>query len=159
MKKILVLSDSHRDIEHMQAAVSLEKPDLIIHLGDHISDANKLTWQFPHIPMIAVPGNCDFSSEQTVRIINIEGYHLMICHGHQYHVKSSLLSIEYAAKEKNADAVLFGHTHHICCDYHNGLLIFNPGSIGQPPYKGSNSYGILEIDENGIHANTKTISI
>lgn len=159
MTKILVLSDSHKDLEHMTAAVTLENPDMIIHLGDHISDANKLSMQFPLLPLVAVPGNCDFSDEASVRMLKIEGFNLMLCHGHQYHVKSSLLSLEYAAKEKKADAVLFGHTHRICCDYHNGLLIFNPGSIGEPYYKGANSYGILEIDENGIHANTKNISV
>ena len=158
MTKILVFSDSHRNFEFMPQAVKLVQPDMIFHLGDHISDADRLSRQYPRIPLVAVPGNCDYSSEPDTKLLTIEGLKIMLCHGHQYHVKESLLSLNYAAKEKQADAVLFGHTHRICCDYHNGLFVFNPGSIGAPYFKGNNSYGILEIDGSKIQADTKIIS-
>ena len=154
MKKILVLSDSHRNNTPMTLAVQKENPDMIIHLGDHIDDAAELSMQFPRIPMVAVPGNCDFSSEPGTRLLTIDGYRIFLCHGHQYHVKQSLLSLTYAAREKKADAVLFGHTHLIHCDYHNGLVILNPGSIGFP---NTSSYGLLFIDENGLRTDTKTL--
>ena len=42
MKKLLILSDSHRNIQNMVEAVEIEKPDMIIHLGDHYRDAMQL---------------------------------------------------------------------------------------------------------------------
>ena len=38
--KLLVLSDSHKRMQYMYQAVEREKPDLIIHLGDHDRDAS-----------------------------------------------------------------------------------------------------------------------
>ena len=59
MKKILVLSDSHGNVNNMVTAVRNTHPDQIIHLGDCWVDAEKLHQQFPMIMMEQVPGNCD----------------------------------------------------------------------------------------------------
>ena len=40
--KILIFSDSHGDVDIMRDIVEKEKPDMIIHLGDSIKDAEKL---------------------------------------------------------------------------------------------------------------------
>ena len=37
-------------------------------------------------------------------------------------------------KEVGADPALFGHTHKLFYDKHNGLAMMNPGSIGAPLY-------------------------
>lgn len=146
MKRILVLSDSHRDVETMIEVVNKENPDMIIHLGDCWNDALALREEFPTIPLEMVPGNCDLTMEIPVRVLLIEGFQVMICHGHTYNVKSSYLALEMAAHEKQVDAVLFGHTHRVFYDYHNGLAIMNPGSIGAPGYGVPASYGILILD-------------
>ena len=57
--KILVLSDSHSALRFMRSCVDAVKPDAIIHLGDHYDDAQALAEEYPHIPIHAVPGNCD----------------------------------------------------------------------------------------------------
>ena len=44
--KILVLSDSHREMENMHKAVLRENPDMIFHLGDHYKDAKLLHSEF-----------------------------------------------------------------------------------------------------------------
>ena len=61
MKRILVLSDSHGNVNNMIYAVKETDPDMIIHLGDCWTDAARLKTKFPHIPMEQVPGNCDCS--------------------------------------------------------------------------------------------------
>ena len=147
MKKLLVLSDSHGNIDNMVFAVKKTAPDMIIHLGDCWSDAVGLAEEFPEIPMAHVPGNCDFSMEETEKILEIEGQRILICHGHTYNVKSNYLTLEYAAHEKNVTIALFGHTHKVFYDKHNGLLLMNPGSIGAPGWGTPPSYGILELDE------------
>lgn len=147
LKTILVLSDSHGDLENMKFAVEKTNPDLIIHLGDCWNDAGYLKREYPDIIMERVPGNCDYAGEQEERLLTIEGKKFLLCHGHTFMVKSSLLNIELGAKEMGADVVLFGHTHRVFYDFHNGLVFLNPGSIGAPPMGLPASYGIILIDE------------
>lgn len=147
MTKILVLSDSHGNLNNMAYAVRKCMPDVIYHLGDCWSDATQLHSMFPDIPMERVPGNCDYQNEPEERILFVEGKTLLLCHGHRYAVKSSYLSLELAAKEKGVDIALFGHTHKVFYDRHNGLALFNPGSIGSPGYQIPPSYGVLTLDE------------
>ena len=40
--RIVVFSDSHGSVEPMLHAVREEKPDLVLHLGDHARDAEAL---------------------------------------------------------------------------------------------------------------------
>lgn len=63
MKRVLVLSDSHGNVGNMIRAVKREEPDMILHLGDCVVDADALRREFPHITMVNVPGNCDFHGE------------------------------------------------------------------------------------------------
>lgn len=79
-------------------------------------------------------------------MITVEGFKVLICHGHTYAVKMSYLSLEYGAQEKGADLVMFGHTHRVFYDIHNGLYMFNPGSIGAPGFGTPASYGIVTLD-------------
>ena len=146
MKKILVLSDSHGEQDNMIQAVKNTEPDMIIHLGDCWSDAVILREEFSDIPMEHVPGNCDFSMEETEKMLDIEGEKVLICHGHTYNVKSDYIRLQYEALEKGATVVLFGHTHKVFYDKHNGLNIMNPGSIGVPTWGKPASYGVLTID-------------
>ena len=146
MKRILVLSDSHGNVNNMVLAVRNENPDMIIHLGDCWSDAAQLQKKFPHIPMEQVPGNCDCSHEFEERILMIEGRRVFICHGHTMNVKASYLRLAMTAKAEGVDAALFGHTHCVYHDFYEGIVYLNPGSIGAPPYGTPPSYGILTID-------------
>ena len=56
------------------------------------------------------------------------------------------MRLQYASLEKGATVVLFGHTHKVFYDKHNGLNIMNPGSIGVPTWGKPASYGVLTID-------------
>jgi len=132
--KILLLSDSHRDVESMLTAFRRETPDLVVHLGDHLEDGRKLQQRFPDCPMTLLPGNCDFSSEAPTQLLTVEGNRLFLCHGHTFGVKSTLLRGFYAAREENAQAFFFGHTHIPLCLWQEGLLLCNPGSIRDGNY-------------------------
>ena len=143
---ILVLSDSHGNLSNMIQAVEDTSPRMIVHLGDCWGDAVKLHDRFPDIPFHHVPGNCDFRLEESPeKLIFVSDLRILLCHGHTYGVKSSLLTAGYAAEEQNLDVFLFGHTHRPLVDRRGKTLFLNPGSIGdyrQP------TYGIVTI-ENG----------
>ena len=147
MVRILVLSDSHGNVDSMAAAVRRTQPDQLIHLGDCWRDAAALGRLFPGIPLCRVPGNCDLFDLQARSpaelCLSFAGHRLFLCHGDRYGVKSSLLSLAYAALEQGAEAALFGHTHTPLLERREGLLLLNPGSIRGPVRHG---FAVMEIE-------------
>ena len=132
--KILVFSDSHGNADNLSRAVERERPDTIdaiVHLGDGWRDAETLHQLYPDIPLEQVPGNCDLGRfEEPERLVLFGGCPMLLCHGHTLGVKSSLLRASYEARARCAQALLYGHTHKPYIDYHDGLWLVNPGSIG-----------------------------
>ena len=144
--KILVLSDSHGNVDNMARCVEMVVPRHILHLGDCIRDAEALQDLFPHIPMTAVPGNCDFgASGIPIRQETLGGKRFYFTHGHLHGVKHGLYRLDLAAREAGADVVLFGHTHVAYEEYADGLYLFNPGSLGY-----DYSYGYVDVVGGGI---------
>lgn len=142
--RILVLSDSHGNVDNMVRCVELADPNYILHLGDCAPDADKLHRLFPNIPMDTVPGNCDWGNcDPPERLLEIGGKRILILHGHTRNVKSGLMRLTYAAKEIGVDAVLFGHTHQPLVDFDGAMYTMNPGSIGDRLHP---TYGIITIN-------------
>ena len=108
-----------------------EALDAVVHLGDGWRDAEELHRLYPRLPLEQVPGNCDLGRfEDPERLVFFGRVPVLLCHGHTQGVKSSLLRASYEARERGAKALLFGHTHTPLIDYHDGLWLINPGSIG-----------------------------
>ncbi len=145
--KIIVFSDSHRDIKPMTDVVEIMKPDMIIHLGDHIYDAVELRRQFMDIPMEFVKGNCDLgSSAPAYKSVTVGNKKIFMAHGDNFGVRSGTSGILKEGRKRNADIILFGHTHHPIVKHKKETIIMNPGRIGrmarglwQP------SFGVIEI--------------
>lgn len=143
--KILVVSDSHGDAESICRAAALERPDMLLHLGDGWRDAEIAARRFPDLPVERVPGNCDLRVDApAVRVIQIAGKRIMLCHGHTLGVKYDLNRLLYAALEREADAALFGHTHRPYVDLCSGVALLNPGSIGSRSFP---TYGTLTLED------------
>lgn len=153
--KILVLSDSHGNIDNMVRAVEKEQPRMIFHLGDCWADAEKLRRRFPDIPMEQVPGNCDYRSfEQAERLVFVEDKRIFLCHGHTLGVKQSLLRAGCKAEEEKLDLLLFGHTHQPLVDMRGRTLFINPGSIGDyfHPF-----YAVVTIENGKLDGHTRAL--
>ena len=145
--KLLIFSDSHGNLANMVHAAEQEAPDLLLHLGDGWYDAQRLHAQFPELPLYQVPGNCDYQpTEPAERLLTLAGKRILLCHGHTYGVKQSLLQAGFAAEAQQLDLFLFGHTHKPLIDRRGSAFFLNPGSIG---YGGRPSYGTVTI-ENGV---------
>lgn len=145
--KILVLSDSHSALSFMRQCIDRVKPDTIIHLGDHYDDGQAMMEEYPHIPLLQVPGNCDRyrcpPDAEEILVPRLGGVKLYMTHGHKHKVKLDTVLLLRDGKACGADAVLYGHTH-VCNCYQDtdGMWILNPGSCG---YFGG-SAGLLETD-------------
>lgn len=149
--KILVLSDSHSSLNFMRRCIDAVKPDRLIHLGDYYDDAGAMAEEYPHIPLIQVPGNCDRYRcppfVQEVLCEKIDGVYFFMTHGHRHMVKQRLDLLIADARKCKAAAALYGHTHIADCHREeDGLWVFNPGSCG---YYGG-SVGLIETNNGKI---------
>ena len=146
--KYLVISDTHGYISSAVDLIENLKPDYCIHLGDMVSDCEELEYIFPKQKFIFVKGNNDFWTRNNLfpdeKFFNLEGKNFFLTHGHKYHVKGGLELLKKTASEKNADIVLYGHTHVKNLVWDNNTLILNPGS--------RTSYGIIEIKDGKVSA-------
>lgn len=159
---ILVISDSHGRRENIEEAINrqIKKPDAIIFLGDGLRDMTYA--QTGDIPVYRVSGNCDmggfFSDNEvpTEQTVELGGKRIFFTHGHRYGVKSTLTPLISESATRDADIVLYGHTHEgfereLTGDNEYGirlkkpLYIMNPGSIGSYPYY----FGAISIDRDG----------
>jgi len=157
--KLLVLSDSHADIDPMIAAVRRERPDAVLHLGDHYTDAEALHRLFPKIPLNAVTGNTDFRGNDTYELLlPFESKRVFMTHGHFYGVKTGLSALEAKGASLAADIVLFGHTHVPYLNWANGMWMMNPGSVSAGGRRSSlrvPTYGVVMIENGEIACDVK----
>ncbi len=157
--KILVFSDAHGQIRGMEQAIRTHErdTDAILYLGDGTAAAEALFLQFPHIMHMAVLGNNDFGCAGVWDcVLDLQGMRTLCTHGHKYGIKSGMGRLYQAAVEKEADLVLFGHTH-MCADFTmEGIRFFNPGSVGIGRQR---TYGVIYLDGRSIVAGFGKISV
>ncbi len=148
MKRVLVVSDTHGRIEEVERLLENVKFDIIIHLGDTLSDAIKLKERVSPEEFYMVKGNNDFYGE-THKTIEICSHKIFICHGHTYGVSYGLENLAQESLEKGAKIALYGHTHTMHDEIIKGVRVFCPGSPSRP--RGSErSVGIIECDDSFI---------
>ena len=101
--RILVLSDSHGCVDPMQQCVELVQPQAILHLGDCARDADRLGRLYPRIPLLGVPGNCDYApTVPQMLTLEFDGVRIFATHGHLFGVKRELTALADAARERGA---------------------------------------------------------
>ena len=131
--QLAVFSDTHGNIEPMCAAIRAWQPDMVLHLGDYVRDAQTLRERFPDLDLRRVRGNCDVGmrDEPEKLSLNLEGVEIFATHGHIYNVKYGLDSLRNAAWFSGAKLCLFGHTHQRLYLELGGIRFLNPGTAGQ----------------------------
>ena len=155
--KILVFSDCHGKYERMADVISRDKYDAVLFLGDGAFDFYKLRQSYLGSAMLlSVKGNCDiFDGTPEERIIDLDGFKVLMLHGHTKNVKHGTGILEYYARENEVDLVLYGHTHARDIRRIEGekpFYIFNPGSIGASSYENP-SFGYIETVKGQIVLN------
>ncbi len=154
MMDVLIISDSHGKEKYLREILSRQpkRPSAILFLGDGLRGMSAA--DTGGIPLYAVRGNCDWSETDFPEELSIilEEKRLILSHGHLYSVKSSYMRVLKHGIEEEADAVLFGHTHHAelytlpkGSEYEGkiltkDLMLFNPGALCE------GSFGMLHIE-------------
>lgn len=134
---MLVVSDSHGNCPSLAMILRWAKRREIgafVFLGDGVGDlapASELADFYP--PWNVVRGNGDWQSDVPLSItLEFAGHRFFVCHGHINRVKENLSSLIIHAQAAQAEAALYGHTHIAFWEEINGILVLNPGSVGQP---------------------------
>ncbi len=141
MHKVVIVSDSHGLTNELQAIKARHEADMYIHCGD-----SELAVDAPELAeYTTVKGNCDFSSPFPLeKVMEIGGVRFFISHGHITQVKSTLLNLQYRAKELDAEIACFGHNHIAYAEKIDDTIFINPGSIRYPNRIKEPSYTVLE---------------
>lgn len=151
MKRVLIVSDTHRRNENYLIVVNRCKPlDMVIHCGD-IEGSEYVIMEAAGCPVEMVMGNNDFFSDlPREREFTLGKYHIWLTHGHNYLVSMSNETIKQEARARGIDIVMFGHSHRPVVEYDNDVIAINPGSLTYPRQEGRKpSYILMEIDEAG----------
>lgn len=151
MKKILIVSDTHRQNQNYLDLVNrVENLDLVIHLGD-IEGSEYTIQQAVDCPVEIVSGNNDFFSNLPAeKTLQIGKYCVMITHGHRYGISMGNEMLKAEAVAQGIDIVMYGHTHRPVVDISDGIIALNPGSLSYPRQENRKpSYIMMEIDDAG----------
>ena len=106
----------------------------VVILGDGMADYESVK-SMPSLRetiCYAVTGNNDwFSQEPQELLFTVNNVKIFACHGHTRYVKYTLDRLWYAAREREAQVVLYGHTHRAddTTDPLTGIRAVNPGAL------------------------------
>ncbi len=176
-----VVSDTHvpdRCAELPQSLLpelSALQPDLILHAGDVV--ASKVIQTLEEVaPVIMVKGNRDiyfFPYVPRKKELTVNGVSIVLIHGHAHLLRYLMNKVRNVLfryrldwflptilqEGEGADVIVFGHTHRPMNEWHDGQLLFNPGSVTISPEAGVyRSYGVLRITDAG-EVNTEIIQL
>ena len=151
MLKILVFSDSHSVLRFMRRCIDMTQPDVVLHLGDFVRDADAIASEYPNLRFFQVAGNCDRGRVPPdfpeILVEKLGGAKIYMTHGHMQGVKLFLDKLILDGQRCGADVILYGHTHEPDCrKLPEGQWIMNPGSAGN--YGGT--AGIILLDGKDI---------
>ena len=151
--KVIIVSDSHSYTSNLEAVFEAENSfSAVIHLGDGASDMKYISRYTDGKPVYQLKGNCDYYGDSLKRFISFfDELKFFACHGDAYNVKTTLISLMYAAKEYECQLVLYGHTHRAHKEFFDGMCFFNPGSVA------NGEYGVLEVKGKSFEITHKNI--
>lgn len=143
--QIVVMSDTHGDSDVIEKVRSFyPNVKTMIHCGD-----SELPFSHAALEgMQKVRGNCDIDKAfPNEAIVEVDDTTLFVTHGHLFHVKSSILSLSYRAKEVDAQIACFGHSHVLGAEMIDDVLFINPGSLLKPRGRNEKSFAVIDIQK------------
>ncbi|MEG1640414.1 MAG: metallophosphoesterase [Ruthenibacterium sp.] len=146
--KLVIIADVHGNYQRLTDVVDAERDaDAFFFLGDGLTEMEMIQDEHPTLKVYAVRGNCDFASfSPTQAVTAFGGLLIFYTHGNLYQVKNGVDALLSAAKYREADIALYGHTHTPAYAYLEGVHLFNPGALSGM-YGETASYGILNIKD------------
>lgn len=132
---LTLVSDTHSTDGHKLRGRTLEavrNADLVIHAGDFMRASVLDAFEREATKFCGVSGNND-DSEITDRLpkartVEYEGIRFAVTHT----VRGGNTALTLFGQEREADAVIFGHSHRPTVELSGPIPLLNPGSHAQP---------------------------
>lgn len=133
MKKIIAFSDSHGDDDVLIEIIEKETDAVaFFHAGDGWEEGKRLQRLYPEKNIFVVAGNCDWGHSYQKELETLLGEtRIFLTHGHLYRVKTSLHDLAVEGRKRQADLVIYGHTHRKQESQVGDLMLVNPGSCNR----------------------------
>ena len=158
MSDYLILSDTHGKgaLASLVLSRQIRRPDALLFAGDGLRDIYAMD-----VPTVyAVKGNCDgyprllllngqSEAVPEERVFYVEDKKIFLLHGHTRQVKYGLDRLWFAAREREAAVVLYGHIHRESIELQHGVHLINPGAVCER-YRLRNAYAEVLVEENGF---------
>ena len=149
--RALVLADTHVTAagkRQLPAAVrrALDEVEVVLHAGD-VCEAWVLDELRAHAPEHAVLGNNDHGLHDVLpesRTLNLGGVSVALVHDSGARAGRERRMVR---RFPGAAVVVFGHSHQPCNAWHDGQLLFNPGSATWKRTAPTHTYGLLTFDD------------
>ncbi|MDR2846989.1 MAG: metallophosphatase family protein [Mycoplasmataceae bacterium] len=153
--KLLIVSDTHKDIKRLKILIEREKPDMVMHAGDFDVEEKKIAkladyyvygnWDINNqITAHKIPHNAtNFAKylDKSYQVFTLENKKFLLTHfmpGYANNMtwkdkKTDVLqvintTINSIIKDQKPDYIIFGHTHKPIKHTH----LLNPGSLTAP---------------------------
>lgn len=149
--RILIVSDTHGYHKNLDRALeNAGTVDMFIHLGD-VEGGEEYINAVVSCEKHVVRGNNDFFSElPKEEEFYIGAKKVFITHGHYYGVSLDPQQVREEGQARNADIVMFGHTHRPYLEQQQDITVLNPGSLSFPRQEGrKGSYMIMKMNDDG----------
>lgn len=130
MTKVLAVSDTHGRNDRWRELIQQLQPDIVLHAGDHCTTKDVMN----ELATFWVAGNNDYLGDEIV-VLQIEQVKFVLLHGHQASRinppkwRKQLVAI---AKQNEATALIYGHSHIEHVETIDGVFTLNPGSLELP---------------------------
>jgi putative phosphoesterase len=125
---------------------AIAESDLVLHAGDVVDASLFAALHAQHVPYRAVLGNNDLTLRDTLpeRVeFDLEQVRVAMVHD------SGATKGRAARLHRwfpDAQVVVFGHSHTPVNEWHDGQLLFNPGSPTERRQQPTRTFGVIELD-------------
>lgn len=149
--RIGVVGDIHGNYDGLKKTFEVAGPvDRWWFTGDGYREITRLEAECG-ITVTGVAGNCDFFTEYPEeQLLQLGDHRILLTHGHLHGVKQGLTRLALAGQSRNADMVVFGHTHMPLDELWKNVWLFNPGSLSVDRSVGGPGYGVIELNRDGM---------
>jgi uncharacterized protein len=151
--KFGVISDTHGLIR-TEALEALKDCQLILHAGD-VGSREVLEALKEIAPVRAIRGNVDtalWTEELPISdLVEVEGFSFYLVHDYSF--------LDLNPQAAGFDAVVYGHSHKASINYHNEVLLLNPGSAGPRRFSYPVTVALIEIAQGKLEPQIVSLDV